>query len=497
MVATRGRRERPRVADSRLRVLLSPLAVRDYRLIWLAQLASTAGDWATRLALAVVVLHRTGSATMASLVVGASLVAWLGPGQLLAQFADLYGRRLVMVLSDVLRACVFMALALPVPTWVLLVGAAVAGLAGPPFAAARAAATRELVPVEHYGPAIALAALTVDAGTVIGYALGGIILAVATPGGALMLNAATFAVSALLVARLPETHVRTDADRRRSSVLRQGAAAVFGQPLVRMAVVVGVLAAATGVGIEALVVVYNVRDLHGAVWVPGALLAAVAASSFVVTVLLPNSGRRSRLLRSAGLVSIIGAVVVAGGFLTGSHVGAVVAIVASGSMFAVLSPANVVVGPLLPTAVRASAFSVLMGLLVIAQTLGASGAGLLADHLSTGHAAALVCLPAAIGGLWVLAVRVPVGFHDDIEALLRGVEIDQPRAVDDRPDPVDQPGAVDDEPGAVDDEPAYVDIDTRQGPAEPVYAPESPPYAPAYVPEYLPDEYLPEYSPRS
>jgi hypothetical protein len=222
----------------------------------------------------------------------------------------------------------------------------------------------------------------------------------------------------------------------------------------------------------------------------------VAASSFVVTVLLPNSGRRSRLLRSAGLVSIIGAVVVAGGFLTGSHVGAVVAIVASGSMFAVLSPANVVVGPLLPTAVRASAFSVLMGLLVIAQTLGASGAGVLADHVSTGHAAALICLPAAIGGLWVLAVRVPVGFHDDIEAPLRGVERDKP-SPHFRPDAVDQPGAVG-QPGAVDDEPGYVDIDTREGPAEPVYQPEeAPTYAPAYVPEYLPDEYLPEYSPRN
>ena len=470
MVATRGRRERPRAPGTRVGVLLSPLAVRDYRLIWLAQLASTAGDWATRLALAVVVLHRTGSATMASLVVGASLVAWLGPGQLLSQFADLYGRRLVMVLSDLLRAAVFMTLALPVPTWVLLVGAAVAGLAGPPFAAARAAATRELVPIQQYGPAMALAALTVDAGTVIGYALGGAILAVATPQGALMLNAATFVFSAVLVARLPETHVRPNAGYRTGSVLRAGAAAVFGQPLVRMAVIVGVLSAASGVGIEALVVVYNVRDLHGAAWAPGALLAGVAASSFAVTALLPNSGRRSRLMRSAGLTSLVGAAVAAGGFLTGSHVGAVVAIVASGAFFAVLSPANVVVGPLLPTAVRASAFSVLMGALVIAQTLGASGAGLLADRVSTGHAAALACLPAAAGGLWVLMTRrVPDGFDDDIEAVIPRVEVTQRRTVD---------------------------LEARLPAVQPeLYAPVPPEYTPDQ-PEYAP-EYSPEYSPRA
>jgi hypothetical protein len=460
---------RRHAAPTRVRALLAPLAVRDYRLIWLAQLASTAGDWATRLALAVVVLHRTGSATLASLVIGASLVAWLGPGQLLAQFADLYGRRLVMVASDVLRAAVFMCLALPVPTWVLLFGAAVAGLAGPPFAAARAAATRELVPTHQYGPAMALAALTADAGTVIGYALGGALLAVATPEGALVLNAATFAFSAVLVARLPETHVRPEAGFRTGTVLRAGAAAVFGQPLVRMAVVVGVLAAASGVGIEALVVVYNVRDLHGAAWTPGALLAGVAASSFAVTVLLPNSGRRRRLLRSAGLTSFIAAAVAGGGFLTGSHVGAVLAILASGAFYAVLSPANVVVGPLLPTAVRASAFSVLMGVLVIAQTLGASGSGLLADHLSTAHAGALACLPAAAGGLWVLLMRhVPEGFDDDIEAPIGSLEISQP---------------------------CSVELDMRPTPARRQPAPVQPEREPDYVTAVQP-EYEPEYSQR-
>jgi hypothetical protein len=144
--------------------------------------------------------------------------------------------------------------------------------------------------------------------------------------------------------------------------------------------------------------------------------------------------------------------------------------------------------------VRASAFSVLMGLLVVAQTLGASGAGLLADHLSTGHAAALICLPAAIGGIWVLSMRVPVGFHDDIEAPLCGAETDQPGLADEP----DQP----DEPDTVDAEPSYVDIETRLAPYVPEDAPmsvpeDAPTYARAYAPEYLPDEYLPEYSPHS
>lgn len=416
---SRGRRARPGQTWVRLRTLVSPLGVREFRLLWAAQLASTVGDWAARLALAVVVLARTDSATIMSLVIGASLAAWLGPGQLMSQLADLHGRRVVMVVSDGVRALVFGCLALPVPTWALIAGAALAGLATPPFMAARSAATRELLPPDRYGPAMALTSMIIDAGTVLGYALGGVILAVATPAGALLLNSATFLVSGLFAMRLPETRVPVDAHRGEGSVLREGAAAVFRQPLVRMAVGVTVLAAASGVGIESLVVVYNARDLHGPAWVPGVLLSCVAGTSFLVTALMPNAGARGVLLRAAGLTALLGAAVTAGGFLSGSPVGAVVGIVASGAFYAVIAPANVVVGPLLPAGVRASAFSMLMGVLVLCQSLGASGAGLLADHLSTAHAAALICLPAAAGGAWLLGRRrLPPGYHDDIETPL-------------------------------------------------------------------------------
>lgn len=421
-MSERGRRARPHRAQVRLRSLAAPLGVRDFRLIWSAQLLSVIGDWATRLALAVVVLERTGSATVMSLVVGASLVAWLGPGQLLAQLADVYGRRIVMIVSDVLRAAVFASLVLPVPTWALLLGAAVAGLATPPSAAARSAAIRELLPPERYGPAMALASMTLDAGAVLGYAVGGVILSLASPATALLLNSLTFVASAVLTSRLPETRAGSAATTPggTSGAVRAGVGVVFGQPIVRMAVGVTVLASASGVGLESLVVVYNSRELGGTPWVPGAVLASVALASFLVTAALPNQGVRRALVRAAGLTSLIGAVVSATGFLSGSHAGAVVGFVVAGAFFAVIAPANVVVGPLLPPEIRASAFSVLMGVLVAGQSLGASGAGVLADRISTGPAAALICLPAAAGGLWVLLARAPAGFADDIEAPLPG-----------------------------------------------------------------------------
>ncbi len=418
-MAARGRRDSPRGAH--LRSLASPLAVREFRLIWLAELASTVGDWASRLALSVVVLERTDSATVMSLVVGASLVAWIGPGQLLSQVADRYGRRAVMVGSDLLRAAMFIVLAFPVPTWGLLLGAALAGLATPPFAAARSAATRELLPPARYGPAMALSAMTMDAGTVLGYAVGGAILAVTTPEGALLLNAGTFVVSAILCSRLPATppaHIPHPGTRGHTSALRMGLAAVLGQPLVRLSVGVAVLAAASGVGIESLAVVYNARDLDGPSWVPGTVLASVAAVSLIITAALPHKGSRRVLVRAAGITSLAGSVVTILGFMSGSHAGAILGFVAAGSLFAVLAPANVVVGPLLPAQVRASAFSILMGILVVCQSLGAALAGTLADHLSTPTAAMLVCIPGLLAGGWALVGPAPAGIDDDVEAPL-------------------------------------------------------------------------------
>lgn len=422
-MSKRGKRARPHPARLRLRSLFSPLQVREFRLIWTAEIASLVGDWATRLALAVVVLERTGSATIASLVVGVSLFAWLGPGQLLSQLADVYSRRTVMIVSDLIRAAVFVGLAFPVPTWMLLVGAGVAGLATPPFATAQSAIIRDLVPADRYGAAMSLSGMTMDAGIVLGYAVGGVLLALTSPQGALVLNAGTFLISAWLISRLPATAGARSAGAggdggRTTSPLRGGLALVFRQPIVRLAAGVAILASGSGVAIESLVVVYNGRDLLGPQWVPGAVLAATYGVSLVVTACLPHAGTRQHLVRAAGLACGLGGVIVAVGFLSGSHAGAIVAFVVTGTFFAVLAPANVVVGPLLPNAVRASAFGVLWGVLVIMQSSGAATAGVLADHVATPLAGALMCVPALAAAGWALLAPAPVGLGDDVEAPL-------------------------------------------------------------------------------
>ena len=131
--------------------------------------------------MAVVVYERTGSPAWAATVTAVSLAGFIGLGQALATLADRYGRITVMIVADLVRAACFAAMLLSVPVGVLLLLAFLAGLASPPFEAARSAALPDLVPEDRYGPAVALSGICVQASLVLGYALGGALLQVVEP----------------------------------------------------------------------------------------------------------------------------------------------------------------------------------------------------------------------------------------------------------------------------------------------------------------------------
>jgi hypothetical protein len=75
---------------------------------------------------------------------------------------------------------------------------------------------------------------------------------------------------------------------------------------------------------------------------------------------------------------------------------------AAGLLFAVMSPANVIVAPRLPAPVRASAFSLLMGLLVATEAAGAGGAGLAASAVGLVPVCVALGVPALAVGAWTL-----------------------------------------------------------------------------------------------
>ncbi|MEO6318740.1 MAG: MFS transporter [Acidimicrobiales bacterium] len=391
------------VVRRRSTALLSPLRIPHFRRLWLADMISLLGDWAGRLALTVLVLDRTGSPAWAAAVTAVSLAGFVGIGQVLATLADRHGRIAVMLVADVARAALFFAMLISMPVGGLLVLAFLAGLATPPFEAARAAATPDLVPEETYGDALALAGISVQASLVVGYALGGVLLTLVSPETAIAINAVTFLISALLLLGLRNTPAAQPAEGHTSMKrsLGEGAAVLFGDRMVRRALVIVSVTGALGTVDEALVVPYG-DGIGLGDGVFGLLAAAVPIGTLVATAAI-SSGTHDHhaLLRNAGWCGMVTSALAAPLFwFEASGAFAFLAFMVAGGMFAVSIPTNAVIGLRLRRDTRASAMGIAVGILMGSQALGAALGGLAASAVGPAQAIGGALAAAAVFCAW-------------------------------------------------------------------------------------------------
>lgn len=177
------------------------LRVREFRFLWAAELCSVAGDQLARVALALLVFARTSSASLTALTYALTFVPALLGGVLLSGLADRFPRRRVLVVTDLVRAGLAGAMAvpgLPLPVVWMLVG--VLSVAGGPFKAAQLAILPRVLPDRDvYRAGLGLRQVTGQAAQWVGFAGGGVLLTVVEPHVALIGNAATFVVSAVLL----------------------------------------------------------------------------------------------------------------------------------------------------------------------------------------------------------------------------------------------------------------------------------------------------------
>ena len=174
--------------------------VREFRVVWTAELLSVAGDQLARVALAVLVYGRTGSAAWAAFTYALTFLPALLGGVLLAGLADRYRRREVMITADLLRAVLVALMAIPqMPTWAVCAFLVVVVLLGAPHTAAQGALLPAILRGELYERGLAVRQITTQSAQLVGFASGGLLVAAVTPSLALLGDAATFALSALLV----------------------------------------------------------------------------------------------------------------------------------------------------------------------------------------------------------------------------------------------------------------------------------------------------------
>lgn len=189
--------------------MIAPLLrLRDFRRVFVAQAVSTVGDFFVPVAISFAVLDLTGSVKDLGLVlfsrVFGQVVFFLAGGV----WADRLGRQQVMVGSHVVRFASQGLLGGLLVTghaeiWQLVALQFVHGCATAFFRPAASGLTPQLVPPELLQGANALMWMTLSIGGILGPAVGGVLVATVGAGWALLGDAATFGLAAVLLMRLP------------------------------------------------------------------------------------------------------------------------------------------------------------------------------------------------------------------------------------------------------------------------------------------------------
>jgi DHA3 family tetracycline resistance protein-like MFS transporter len=206
--------------------MLAPLQVRDFRLLWTAMTVSLLGDGIFYVAIAWQVYELSDAPTalsMVGLAMSLSQVVFLLLGGVAS---DRFDRRRVMLAADLVRAVVMatiglLALADSLQLWHLVILATLYGTGAGFFGPAFDAIVPDLVPDGLLAQANSLdQILRPTALRLAGPALGGWLIAAWGTGGAFLLDAASFLVSAAMLARM-NPRPRRAADAAPASALRE------------------------------------------------------------------------------------------------------------------------------------------------------------------------------------------------------------------------------------------------------------------------------------
>lgn len=383
----------------RLSGLVSPLKYGDFRYLWSAQVFSELGDWAGRLALAVLVAEQTGSTLLTALVTTMSVLPYVGLGQFITAYTNRFPRHRVIVATDLGRAILFATLTIHMPVAMILALAFGAGCLTPPFEGARNSLTVLTVPQARYGDAIALASITFDMSVLFGYAAGGGLLAITGARSALLINACSFCVSAALLTRIPAA--RRSPEGGSSVKVRDGWRSLVDDPFIRRFFVGYTCVAGCAVVAESLVALYALQVLHDEAGTSGLLAASIPAGAILCTILARGGGDDTSKLRRASEIALLGALVgLCVFFLAPGMPAILIGFAAVGALNASRIPANEVAVLRLEDRMRGPTLTVLQGFVLGSQALGAGAGGLIARSLGVRETIVVSLTAAGAVGLW-------------------------------------------------------------------------------------------------
>ncbi|MCS6800849.1 MAG: MFS transporter [Chloroflexota bacterium] len=325
----------------------TPWHSKDYRLLLFGTLAAVLGNWIQQIGQGWYVLQLTGSAFDLSLVQAASAFPMLLFGLLGGVIADRVDRtRLVTVtrasiagLSILLGLLVWAGLA---PLWVVVLIAGVTGIIWAFDMPARQAMVPQLVAPQARTAAIAWLATVMNAGRIVGPAIGGVLLGFVGAAGCIIVSGMGFLVMAGLSTRIRPLPAAPAAQRDLARELATGLRYLVGNRTILALVL-----------LSAAIVVF---------WQAHVVLLPV----FARDVLLAGASGYGLLSAASGVGALLGALLVAA-WLPPRHHGWTLAGLAIAS------------GVLLPLWASATGFVLSLALLLVATAFGVAAQTLAAS----------------------------------------------------------------------------------------------------------------------
>jgi MFS family permease len=387
----------------------SLFANQEFRALWLAQMLSVLGDQLARVALTVLVYDRTRSPLLAAVTFAASVLPVFLGGLLLSGLADRWPRRQVMIACDLARLGLVLIMATPgAPLALLVVLLFLVTMIGTPFTSARSGMYPDILPGDSFALGTAVTMTTYQFAQVAGFAGGGTAVGLVGVRPALLADAATFAVSALITwigvrprpASRPSGAAVAAGDSHPASLegIAAGIRLAFGRPALRTPMLLGCVAAFYNApeGIAAPLA----RSLGGGPMATGLIHRAGTlgpALGAVTFTRLARPGTRTRLMRPLAVACC--AVLML--FATGPALPAAMLILFVSGLFDCFQVAAVsAFVQAAPQTHRSQVFGLAQAVMSLGQGAAMVAAGALAQHLSPSSAVAL------IGGIGAVAAVV-------------------------------------------------------------------------------------------
>jgi MFS family permease len=173
-----------------------------FRRLYAAQLVSFAGDWFATVALLGLALDLTGSAAVASLVLVLQTAGFAVASPLAGILSDRFDRRRLLIAADLARVPIALAFMLAHTSdtlWIALLAVALLSVGAAVFEPTSSAALPNLVEPSQLREANVLIGSAWGVMLAVGAAIGGLVAATLGRDAAFIINALTFAASAVLI----------------------------------------------------------------------------------------------------------------------------------------------------------------------------------------------------------------------------------------------------------------------------------------------------------